>query len=67
MPGTENIGRPSVGDIDTVIDTFDQFGNWFYALERFGINNGYRTDFFATLPTSTTDEMEEEVKEAIIM
>lgn len=59
--------HPQVGDEDVVIRTEVQMGITFYALERFGLHHYYRSTFFATLPSSTADEMAEAERESILM
>jgi hypothetical protein len=64
--GMENEPRPEVGDEDVVLRKHEQARHVYYILERFGEDNGYRSDHFATLPDSTADEMREEEREAIV-
>lgn len=47
--GCESWGRPSVGDIDTVIRQKEINGYLYYALDRFGYSYGFRADHFAIL------------------
>lgn len=63
--GMENAPRPEVGDKDSVLMIWEGFGSVYYILERFGRDNAYRTDHFATLPDSSADEMADAEKEAI--
>lgn len=67
-PGKEHEPRPSVGDIDVVInEELDaEIGMVFYELERFGSRCWYRADMFAILPDQSADEMKEETHEAIV-
>lgn len=56
----ENAPRPEIGDEDVVLRTHKSYQRIYYILERFGNDNGYRADHFATLPDTTADEMAEE-------
>jgi hypothetical protein len=62
----EPMQSPQVGDPDLVIEVIQAYGKVYYKLERFGTNNNYRADHFATLPEQSADEMAEEKHEAII-
>jgi hypothetical protein len=64
--GAENRPRPKVGDIDTVIDERKIDNTLYYLLERFGNELGFIASHFAILPDTSTDEMQEEEKEAIV-
>ena len=58
---------PDVGDEDIVIDVFETKYGVHYALERFGMDNLYNSEHFATLPDDTADEMQEAEQESILM
>lgn len=68
-PAENAKGRPvpQVGDIDTVIDTYPTQWGDYYVLERFGEEDAFDPERFAILPSSTSDEMAEEVRESILM
>lgn len=57
---------PVAGDIDEVIQSFDEYNRHWYVLERFP-GNCFDAKNFAILPDATADEMQEEEREAIIM
>jgi hypothetical protein len=58
---------PKVGDIDTVIDDQETYGELFYLLDRFGWSVAFKASHFAILPESTADELQEAEQEAILM
>lgn len=63
--GKENAPRPQVGDVDLVIGQKQIYGEWYYALNRFGYSNGYLSTHFATLPDQPEEVVEEqELEEA---
>jgi hypothetical protein len=46
---SQNIPNPEIGDIDVVIKSVRKYGTVYYALERFGYDNGYLASCFAIL------------------
>lgn len=57
--------RVSVGTEYTVISRFKDVGGWYFELSH-DLGVGYPTEFFATLPEQSADEMQQEKHEAII-
>lgn len=61
------LSYPEVGDECAVVSTHNTNGNYYFELAEYGPEKWYNTKCFATLPEATADEMEAEVKEAILM